>query len=59
MREQCALSPLPVCSHYTCTATWSDPRTLQPLALEHYEWNVLPSGWERYLDEQGDTYYVK
>ena len=46
-------------SHYTKTTTWVDPRSLTPISLMEFEWNTLPPGWERFLDEQGDIYYVK
>lgn len=51
--------PLPLYSHYTQTTTWTDPRSLTPIPFQEFEWNALPQGWERYLDEHGDIYYVK
>lgn len=47
-----------VCSHYIQTSTWMDPRSLEPVPVGSFEWNKLPSGWERHLDQQGDIYYV-
>ncbi len=50
---------LPPSSHYTCCTTWTDPLTLELIPLDIMEWNTLPPGWERFLDSQGDIYYVK
>lgn len=46
-------------SHYTRTSTWTDPRSLVPEPLEEYDWQALPAGWERFIDDYGDIYYVK
>eukprot|EP00731_Ephydatia_muelleri_P031059 Em0022g573a len=45
-------------NHYTETATWKDPRILQPVPLDAFNWSELPLGWERFLDNQGDIYFV-
>ena len=50
---------LPSISDYTRTSTWTDPRSLTPIALTEFEWNILPPGWERFLDNHGNIYYVK
>lgn len=49
----------PSTSDYTRTSTWTDPRSLTSAPLTEFEWNVLPPGWERFLDNHGDIYYVK
>ena len=46
-------------SHYTKTSTWVDPRTLCPCPLNEYDWESLPPGWEKFVDQYGDTYYVE
>ncbi len=46
-------------SQYTLTTTWTDPRSLTSVPLGKFQWNQLPPGWERFLDPQGDMYYVK
>ncbi|XP_019856326.1 PREDICTED: protein kibra-like [Amphimedon queenslandica] len=45
-------------NHYTKTSTWVDPRSLSPLPLDDYNWEALPPGWEKFVDQYGDTYYV-
>ena len=46
-------------SHYTKTSTWTDPRSLSPQPLKDFNWESLPPGWERFMDQEGDIYYVK
>ena len=45
-------------SHFTGTTSWTDPRSLQPVPLEDYDWKALPPSWERQLTDAGDIYYV-
>ena len=47
-----------LCSHYTQTSTWTDPRSLEPIPVSSFEWNKLPLGWERHIDQHGEVYYV-
>lgn len=49
---------LTLCSHYTQTSTWTDPRSLEPIPVSSFEWNKLPLGWERHIDQHGEVYYV-
>ena len=46
-------------SHLTRTSTWTDPRSLEPKLLDEFDWKTLPPGWEIFLDELGEIYYVQ
>ena len=46
-------------SHLTNTTTWTDPRTLSSVPIDEFNWRGLPPGWERFVDNHGDVYYVK
>ncbi len=46
-------------SHLTNTTTWTDPRTLSSVPIDEFNWRGLPNGWERFVDNHGDVYYVK
>ena len=52
------LSPF-IYSHLTRTSTWTDPRSLAPKLLDEFDWRSLPPGWEMFLDELGEIYYVQ
>ena len=35
------------------------PRLLVPCPLKEFDWHALPVGWECFIDDYGDVYYVK